>query len=389
MRIQGGNIFTEKGEFKKGDLTVFGGKIEELNFTLYENTTGVVDDEQVIDARDLYVLPGLVDIHMHGAVDVDFCDATTEELAAIEDYQVQNGITTIFPATMTLPEEKLCRILEMAANFVGKHSQGAICGITMEGPFLSCKKKGAQEEQYICAPDVTLFKALQQKSGDLIYQVAIAPEVKGAMEFIREISKQTVVSLAHSAADYETAKKAFMEGANHVTHLFNGMEPFLHREPGIVGAASDNHNVFVELICDGVHIHPSMVRAMFKMFGADRICMISDSISATGMMDGEYTLGGQKVIKKDKMATLENGTIAGSVCNLYDCLKTSVQQMKIPLEEAILACTKNPAKSLKADNKCGILKEGRNADILILDKDLNIKYVIKNGQIITGRGYNV
>lgn len=389
MRIQGGNIFTEKGEFKKGDLTVFGGKIEELNFTLYENTTGVVDDEQVIDARDLYVLPGLVDIHMHGAVDVDFCDATTEELAAIEDYQVQNGITTIFPATMTLPEEKLCRILETAANFVGKHSQGAICGITMEGPFLSCKKKGAQEEQYICAPDMSLFKALQQKSGDLIYQVAIAPEVKGAMEFIREISKQTVVSLAHSAADYETAKKAFMEGANHVTHLFNGMEPFLHREPGIVGAASDNHNVFVELICDGVHIHPSMVRAMFKMFGADRICMISDSISATGMMDGEYTLGGQKVIKKDKMATLENGTIAGSVCNLYDCLKTSVQQMKIPLEEAILACTKNPAKSLKADNKCGILKEGRNADILILDKDLNIKYVIKNGQIITGRGYNV
>ena len=389
MKIQGGYIFTKEGVFRKGNLTVSCEKITELNFEPCKGTTTKVNGEQVIDAKDLYVLPGLVDIHMHGAVNVDFCDATTEELAAIEDYQVQNGVTTIFPATMTLPEEKLGCILETAANFVRQHSQGAIYGITMEGPFLSSKKRGAQEEQYICAPDVTLFKALQQKSGNLISQVAIAPEVKGAMEFIREISKEAVVSLAHSAADYETAKKAFSEGANHVTHLFNGMEPFLHREPGIVGAASDNHNVFVELICDGVHIHPAMVRAMFRLFGADRICMISDSISATGMVDGEYTLGGQKVIKKDKRATLENGTIAGSVCNLYECLKTTVLEMGIPLEEAILACTKTPAKSLKADNQCGMLKEGRNADILILDKDLNIKYVIKNGQIIIGNGYHV
>lgn len=383
MRIQGGNIFTEKGEFKKGDLTVSGGKIEELNFNTDEENTGEVIDEQVIDARDSYVLPGLVDIHMHGAIGLDFCDATEEELADMEAYQVQNGVTTIFPATMTLPEEKLCHIFETAAAFIKQKSNGTVLGITMEGPFLSGKKKGAQEEQYICNPDVSLFKKLQQKSGNLICQVAVAPEENGAMEFIREISKETVVSLAHSAADYETANQAFSEGANHVTHLFNGMEPFLHREPGIVGAALDNSNVFVELICDGVHIHPCMVRSIFQLFGADRICMISDSISATGMKDGEYTLGGQKVLKKGKLATLENGTIAGSGCNLYDCLRTTVQQMNIPLEEAILACTKTPAKSLNVEEKCGILKEGRKADILILDKDLNIKYVLKNGKIIT------
>lgn len=383
MRIQCGYIFTEKGEFKKGDLTVSCGKIEKLNFNPDEENISAVVDEQVIDARGLYVLPGLVDIHMHGAIGLDFCDATEEELADMEAYQVQNGVTTIFPATMTLSEEKLCCIFETAAAFVKQKSNGTVLGITMEGPFLSDKKKGAQAKQYICAPDVSLYKKLQQKSGKLISQVAVAPEENGAMEFIREISKETVVSLAHSAADYETANKAFSEGANHITHLFNGMEPFLHREPGIVGAALDNSNVFVELICDGVHIHPCMVRAMFQLFGADRICMISDSISATGMRDGEYTLGGQKVLKKGKLATLENGTLAGSVCNLYGCIKIAVQQMNIPLEEAILACTKTPAKSLNVEKKCGILIEGRNADILILDKDLNIKYVLKNGKIIT------
>lgn len=382
MIIQNGNIFTQEGTFSMGAIKIADDKIIELDVTPSYEAIDKTTGETIIDARGLYVLPGLVDIHTHGAVGVDFCEVREEELCKLEAYQAQNGVTTIFATTMTLPEEKLISIVEKTAEFQGTEGNQVILGISMEGPFLSEKKRGAQEKNNILIPDLTMFKRLKEKSNDLIYQVVVAPEITGAMEFVREVSKDTIVSLGHSEANYEIAKQGFLEGATHVTHLFNGMEPFLHREPGIVGAAFDNPNVFVELICDGIHVHPSVVRAMFSMFGGSRICMISDSLSATGMEDGKYTLGGQTIIKKDKMATLENGTIAGSVCNLYECLKIAVKEMKIPLEEAILACTKTPAKSLNADHKCGILEKGRNADILIVDKDLNIRYVLKNGKVI-------
>ena len=382
MIIQNGNIFTQDGTFSVGAIKIADDKIIVWDVTPSYEAIDKTTGETIIDARGLYVLPGLVDIHTHGAVGVDFCDAKHEELCKLEAYQAQNGVTTIFATTMTLPEEKLLSIVEKTAEFVKKESNPVILGISMEGPFLSEIKRGAQEENNILTPDLTMFKKLRENSNDLIYQVVVAPEITGAMEFIREVSKDTIVSLGHSVADYETAKQGFLEGATHVTHLFNGMEPFLNREPGIVGAAFDNSDVFVELICDGIHVHPSVVRAMFRLFGGSRICMISDSLSATGMEDGKYTLGGQTIIKKDKMATLENGTIAGSVCNLYECLKIAVKDMKIPLEEAILACTKTPAKSLKVEDKCGILEEGRKADILIVDKELNIRYVLKNGKVI-------
>ena len=382
MIIQNGNIFTLDGTFSVGTIKVAKDKIAQLDMTPAYEAIDKTIGETMIDARGLYVLPGLVDIHTHGAVGVDFCEVKKEELCKLETYQAQNGVTTIFATTMTLPEEKLISIVEKTAEFRKEESNSVILGISMEGPFLSEKKRGAQEKNSIVDPDIAMFKKIQKKSNNLIYQVVVAPEEKGAMEFIREISKETIVSLGHSTADYETAKQGFLEGATHVTHLFNGMEPFLHREPGIVGAAFDNPDVFVELICDGVHVHPSVVRAMFSMFGGNRICMISDSLSATGMEDGKYTLGGQNIIKEGKIATLESGTIAGSVCNLYECLKIAVKDMKIPLEEAILACTKTPAKSLNVDDKCGILEEGRKADIIMVDKDLNIRYVLKNGKII-------
>ena len=382
MIIQNGNIFTLNGTFSVGTIKVAKDKIAQLDMTPAYEAIDKTTGETIIDARGLYVLPGLVDIHTHGAVGVDFCDAKKEDFIALENYQAQNGITTIFATTMTLPKEKLINIMEKTAEFKQTDSKDIILGISMEGPFLSEKKRGAQEKTSIVDPDIAMFKKIQKKSNNLIYQVVVAPEEKGAMEFIREISKETIVSLGHSTADYETTKQGFLEGATHVTHLFNGMEPFLHREPGIVGAAFDNPDVFVELICDGIHVHPSVVRAMFSMFGGNRICMISDSLSATGMEDGKYTLGGQNIIKEGKMATLENGTIAGSVCNLYECLKIAIKDMKIPLEEAILACTKTPAKSLNVDDKCGILDVGKKADILIVDKDLNIKYVLKNGTLL-------
>ncbi len=383
MKIQGGKIFTEDGSFQNGNLYITDGKIRTIDFTTAENGLFLSKEENVLDAESLYVLPGFIDIHMHGCMGADFCDAQMETFSTIETYHMKNGITTVFPATMTLPKDKLDKVFDAVTEFVEISDSNVIAGITMEGPFLSKGKKGAQEERYLRNPDLLFFNNVWEKSKGLIHQIAVAPEEEGALEFIREVSKKTVVSLAHSAADYVNATLAFREGATHVTHLFNGMNPFLHREPGIVGAALDNPNVFVELICDGVHIHPSMVRAVFKLFGAERICMISDSLSATGMADGEYVLGGQRILKNGEVATLQDGTLAGSVCNLYECFKKAVLEMQIPLEEAVLSCTKTPAKSLQVDEKCGIIKEGRNADLLIVNENLDIKYIFKNGKLIT------
>lgn len=381
MIIKNGNIFTKDGKFQKGHIYICEDRIEKLVYT--QTTDEVFEGEP--DAEGLYILPGLVDIHFHGAGGYDFCEATTEAFSNLEEYQIQHGITTVFPATMTLDESTLQNILKKAAEYVSFEGKGVIEGITLEGPFLSETKRGAQNKASLRKPDVDFYRQMQQISDNLIKQVAVAPEEDSDMTFISEVSKEVVVSLAHSAADYEIASEAFESGANHVTHLFNGMNPFLHREPGIVGAALDNQSVFVELIGDGVHIHPTVVRAMFQLFGPERICMISDSLSATGMPDGEYCLGGQKVLKKGEFATLEDGTLAGSVSNLYECMKKAVLEMQIPLEHAILACTKTPAKSLGVDDKCGILEEGRKADILILDKNLEIKYVIKNGKMVRDR----
>lgn len=378
MIIRNGNIFGISEEFKRGSIAIREGKIA----SIYYDTTAIFDDtEDVVDVDGMYVVPGFVDIHFHGCNGYDFCDASRNALEEIAKYQLANGITDIVPATMTLPKEKLEEILDVAAGF--SFEKGSILhGITMEGPFVSKEKRGAQNEEYIQKPDVDFFSKIQKKSENLIKQVVIAPEEDVDCAFIKEASRETVVSIGHTGADYEMAYKAFESGATHVTHLFNGMKEFEHRQPNVVGAAFDCENVYVELICDGVHVHPSMVRAAFRLFGANRICMISDSLRATGMENGTYAFGGQTFYVQGNLATLEDGTIAGSVANLYDCFKMAVEKMHIPLEDAILSCTKTPAKSLGLEGKCGILAEGRKADLLIMDKNLNLVYVIKNGKIV-------
>lgn len=391
MFIQNGTIFTKEGVFKQGNIWIEKDKIRKIEYDTPSDTehmqekvdatsvnaTGI--DVTRIDATGMYVIPGLIDIHFHGCMGYDICDGTFTALEAIEAYQLKNGVTSLFPATMTLQEEELRSVFRVAGEYIERQST-AVLGITMEGPFLSKAKKGAQAEQHIKKPDMALFRELQKLSGGHICQVAVAPEEDENFRFISEASKEVTVSVAHTVADYDTAKQAFEQGATHVTHLLNGMPPFLHRDPGVVGAAYDNSKVCVELICDGVHIHPAMVRAIFELFGSERICMISDSMRATGMPEGEYTLGGQKVWVKENVATLEDGTIAGGICNLYQCFKKAVLEMNIPLKDAIWSCTQTPAKALGIEDKVGSIEEGKNADLLILDKNLNIKYVIKNGR---------
>ena len=206
----------------------------------------------------------------------------------------------------------------------------------MEGPFISKHKKGAQDDTYIIPSDVELFHRFQRAAEGLVKFIAVAPEVEGALAFVDRVKDEAVVSLAHTNADYDEALAAFQRGASHAVHLFNAMPPFGHREPGVVGAVADSHHVTAELICDGIHIHPSVVRAAFKILGENRIILISDSMRAAGMPDGTYTLGGQAVqVTRGRAVLVSSGALAGSASNLMECMKTSVKEMGIPLETAV------------------------------------------------------
>ena len=349
-------------------------------------TNGIISDTvsseaEIIDAENLYIIPGLIDIHFHGCNGHDFCEGTQDAIQAIADYEARHGITTICPATMTLPAEKLLQIMKAAKTFGESHSNFG--GIYLEGPFISRAKIGAQNPAYISRPSVEMLRRLYDVSGGLMKIAVVAPEVDGAMDFIRSASEFVRVSVAHTECNYSTAHEAFNAGASQVTHLYNAMNPITHREPGPIIAAVENEKVSVELICDGVHIHPAIVRNTFRMFGEDRVIFISDSMEATGKPDGNYELGGLKVIKSGKRATLEDGkTIAGSVSNLMDCMRTAVNEMNIRLEDAVKCCTMNPAKAIGISDLCGSIEPGKRADIVALDKSMNLAWVMSNGVII-------
>ncbi|HEX3078052.1 MAG TPA: N-acetylglucosamine-6-phosphate deacetylase [Lachnospiraceae bacterium] len=370
MVIRNAFVYTEEGHFEKKDLF-----IKEKFFTDEIDTQG-----NIIDAEGHYAIPGLTDIHFHGCVGYDFCDGTYEAIEAIAKYQAKHGVTTICPASMTLPEGVLSKILKVAATYESK--EGAIlCGVNLEGPFLSLGKKGAQNERYLTKPDYDLYKKLQETSCGLIKLVDVAPEEEGAMEFIQKVSKEVIVSIAHTMADYDCALEAFEHGANHVTHLYNAMQPLSHRAPGVIGAAMDTPGCNVELICDGIHVHPSVVRATLKMFGEERIILVSDSMMAAGMPNGRYTLGGQEVEVNDRKATLvTDGAIAGSATNLMECLK-NVVNMGIPLQTAVKCAAVNPAKAIGIFNRYGSIRAGKIANVVLLDGGLNVRKVILNGKV--------
>lgn len=374
MIIRNGLVYTENQEFEKQDIF-----ISNDTFTVAEMTqANTLDANEIFDASDCYVLPGLVDIHFHGCMGYDFCDGTIEALDTIVHYETTHGITSICPATMTLAEETLEKICKGVSSYINSLPFSPLVGMHLEGPFISPKKKGAQNEKCIIPANSEMIEKLDTLSGHLVKLITIAPEESGAMEFIQKNSKKYKISIGHTTADYETAMAAMNAGATHVTHLYNAMPPFTHRQPGVIGAAFDTANSEAELICDGVHINPSVVRASFQLFGAGRMILISDSMMATGMPDGEYTLGGLDVTVKGNTATLHDGTLAGSVTNLFDCMKQAMQ-MGIPAEQAILAATANPAKAIGLYDRIGSIHAGKEANLLIVDKNWNLKKVLCHG----------
>lgn len=430
MIIKNVRVYTEEQKFVPGEIVVLGDRITKVRadgekrqaaaeaLETEPSVNGFPEDEEaeevVVDGEGAYAIPGLIDLHFHGCVGADVCDGTPEALKKIAQYEASVGVTAIAPATMTLPVEELEQILRNTAAYkraqdehraanaaAGQSVQRAeqkadgmpegklefpeadLLGLNMEGPFISPVKKGAQDEKNIVPCNVEIAKRFLKASEGLVKFIGIAPEESSeAVAFIQEMKDSVDISLAHTNADYDTAMAAFAAGANHAVHLYNAMPAFTHRAPGVIGAVADSRHVMVELICDNVHIHPAVVRATFAMMGADRMVLISDSMRATGMPDGTYTLGGLDVSVNGNRATLvDGGALAGSVTNLMDCMRTVVKVMKIPLETAVACATANPARCLGVYDTYGSITEGKKADIVLLDEDLELKMVIKDGQL--------
>ena len=375
MIILNAKVFDPQDGFAEKDIYLDGERIT-------QDREAGEKDGVVFDARELMAIPELVDIHFHGCDGVDFCDGTEETISQIAAYELRSGIGAICPATMTYDEERIGKIADAAAAH--QNGRGAdLVGINMEGPFISLKKKGAQNGKYIHKPDSEMFKRLQKRSGKMFKLCSLAPEEDGAMEFIQDVKQDTIVSVAHTCTDYDTAVQAFKTGASHVTHLYNAMPGLTHREPGPIAAAWEN-GATVELIADGIHIHPAMVRLTFSLFGDDKVVLISDSMRATGLPDGDYELGGQAVtvIGPRAVLTQEPETIAGSATNLMDCMRNAVFSMGIPLDSAVKAATYNPAKVIGVQDEYGSLKAGCYGNILLVNEQLEIVTQIHRGSII-------
>lgn len=317
-----------------------------------------------IDAKGQTVIPGLIDVHTHGCAGMDTMDADFEKMC---DFYARHGTTCFLPTTMTMSHEALLRVTTAKTDFLGAE----IAGFHLEGPYISPKYKGAQNEKYICKPDINEFKEYKR-----VKMITVAPEIEGSMEFIREASAACAVALGHTDCDCETALRAIDCGAVCLTHTYNAMPPFHHRRPGPIGAAVERR-IYAQLICDGFHISKQTVLATYRMFGADRMILISDSIRPAGLPEGEYESGGLRVILKDGAARLADGTIAGSCAMLWDCVKKAVE-FGIPFEAAVKMASQAPAELLGL--KKGKIEPGYDADLLIVDKNMDLSAVIIGGE---------
>lgn len=374
MILKNSRLFDEDFNLVKADLSVSEGKIRKI--------LPVLKGEETIDLNNCLITPGFVDIHIHGCAGADTCDGTRTALAAMAEHLSRHGVTSFCPTTMTAPLPQIQTALEAIRDCMKHPPEGAaVRGANMEGPYISARRLGAQKAEYVRRPEWHEFEKLYEDCGGIIKLVDVAPECKGGMEFVNRVSRFCRVSLAHTEADYEQAQESFRNGVTHVTHLFNAMSGFSHRSPGAVGAAFDNGEVRAELICDGFHIHPAVLRAAFRILGEDRTIAISDSMRAAGLPDGISELGGQKVTVKNGCARLADGTIAGSTTNLADEVKKLIS-FGIPVRQVVKSVTINPAAAIGAESEIGSIRVGKRADLVVLDNSWNVMLVLKAGEII-------
>lgn len=368
--IINGKIITQN-EILENKAIIFDQKI--INICQEES---IPDNAELIDAKGAYVCPGFISTHIHGCMNCDVEDGSIDSLNKISEHLLNTGVTSWCPTLCTVDISTYNTVLNAVRAAKDDQKGAKIIGLYLEGIFLSKEKKGAHKEEWLKLPDADLVT----KNKDIISLVICAPELQGAEEFIKEVTKEGVrVAVGHSNATYAQTKKAIDAGATDTTHLFNACSPLSHREAGLPGAVLSDERVYTELICDNFHVSPALYDIIYKL-KKDKLIFITDSIRPAGMPDGEYIQGGLHVTKKGVECRLDDGTIAGSVANLNEGINNVKNSSTIPLNEIINAVSLNPAKMLGVDKDIGSLEIGKTADIVIADKDFNIIKVFKNGK---------
>ena len=362
-------------------LIIEGGKITQLGTG---DSVYLPAHAQVIDLEHRYLMPGFIDLHVHGGGGFDFTSSNEQQIASALDYYISHGITKLLPTVYVEEEKKyLQTIRDLAAMSKKQERHGALYGIHLEGPFINREMRGALNEEYIWPGTIdNLFKLLKVGNG-AIKLMTLAPEIPGALDIMQVSSQEGIaLSVGHSCASFEDIEVAIDQGLSQVTHIFNAMPQLHHRHPGVLIAAFLKQELKVHLIADGFHVHPATVNLLYKLKGAGGIIMISDAISASGCKDGSYSLSGQPVTVKSGKAYLKNGSLAGSTVTLDQSLKYVVENTAIPLQEAVRMVTLNPARVLGLDHKKGILAVGKDADIVVMDKNFSVYMTLMDGEIV-------
>lgn len=365
-------------ELKPGCLLIRNGKIEQVHPDDQPSECSV---DRVIDGNGHLLIPGMIDVHIHGADGYDMMDGTLGSVEAVSNACARTGCTSFLATSVSSSLESLNTMVSTVSKSINKEPGAQIAGIHIEGPYLNVKRKGMQNEQFLRHPDVEEMKQILQNSGSLIRMVTLAPELPGGLEMIEFLKDRgIIVAVAHSDATYEEAKRAFRTGASHVTHCFNGMRPIHHRDPGLILAAFEENQVSVQAIVDDVHLHPATVRLIYREKGADKMVLITDALQAMGMGDGTYLFGGHEVTVSDGVARLVDGTLASSTITMNKALEKTVRT-GIPLHEAVTMATQTPADLLGLPNK-GRLVPGADADIVLLDKHFDVMWTMVNGKMV-------
>jgi len=370
MLIYGEKIFLSDKGFVSGYLECENGKIVSYS----------PDSENKADINAHYVLPGFIDIHTHGAMGGDTIDCDYDALVTIKKYMAEHGTTAFLPTTVSDTAENITNAIENVKKVKKEIDEGAdIAGMYIEGPYFTEKFKGAHLLEFLKAPSKEEFDNMLKAADGLLKVMCVAPEYENSEEFIKyAIEKGVVVSIAHTAATYDTVMKAISDGATNITHLYNAMSPFTHREPGTVGAAFSSDTT-CELICDGFHVHPASALIAIKQKGSRKIALISDSLAPAGLPDGNYKLGAQDVIVKGGKATIPAGNLAGSTTNILQCFKNIIS-WGVPIEDAVRMASETPANAAKLTAK-GKIEKGFDADFTILDENLSLCKTIVGGKI--------
>ena len=380
MRLNHTDLVDASFSLKKDmTVTVDNGRIS----AIAKEILSVPADEEEYDLSGLILIPGFIDLHVHGAMGADTSDGDIESLKKISSYLASKGVTSFCPTTMMIPKEDVIRVLLAADHFRREEPEGAsMIGVRLEGPFLSMEKCGIQNTEYALLPSTDFVKEiLDGFPEDLISIIDIAPELPGAGAFVSEMKERYVLSAAHTASTYACCKEAIGAGIRHATHLFNAMNPLSHHEPGSVGALLEDAGVTCELICDGMHVHPAVLKITLAVLGSDRAVVVSDAMRAAGMPDGDYDLGGKTVHVTSGRTDLGDGRLAGSTTDIHAEF-LNLLRLGIPLETALKACTLNPAKVVHMESDTGSVEVGKYADLVAIDNEYNVRKVWVKGKLV-------